>query len=202
MTEEEIKSIFTQCNAILTNGHYVYTSGRHGSTYINKDAIYQYPLKLSLLCLTLAEKFYYLPVEAVVAPAIGGVALTQWTAYHLSQLTNRTILAAYAEKKQTELVIKRGYAKLLYKKKVLVVDDVFNTGNSVQKTIAAVESIEGKPIGVAVLCDRSNMITSRRIPNIPFFSLLEIPADSWKKEMCPLCLQRIPINREIGKETF
>lgn len=35
-----IISILKRTNAIVTDDHFVYTSGKHGSVYINKDAIY------------------------------------------------------------------------------------------------------------------------------------------------------------------
>lgn len=36
----DIISLLKKVGAILTNDHFIYTSGKHGSVYINKDALY------------------------------------------------------------------------------------------------------------------------------------------------------------------
>ncbi len=40
MNDPQIMQIFSSVGAIVTNSHFVYTSGRHSSIYINKDALY------------------------------------------------------------------------------------------------------------------------------------------------------------------
>ena len=40
---EETQAILTSCHAILSNDHFVYISGQHGSGWIDKDAIFVDP---------------------------------------------------------------------------------------------------------------------------------------------------------------
>jgi orotate phosphoribosyltransferase len=37
MKESEAEQILNQAGAVITNSHVVYTSSKHGSTYVNKD---------------------------------------------------------------------------------------------------------------------------------------------------------------------
>ena len=40
-------AILTEARALITGSHIVYTSGRHGSTYVNKDAVYPNTARVS-----------------------------------------------------------------------------------------------------------------------------------------------------------
>src|SRR3990167_2067932 len=112
-----------EAGAIL-QGHFVLASGEHGDTYVNKDAIYPDSDRISGLCRELALFFsqtWQLGAlqSAVIAPAVGGVILSQWIAYHLnSQLSpikpGERVLSLYADKGDDgTFIIKRGYEKLI-----------------------------------------------------------------------------------------
>lgn len=96
--EAEILKIFADTQAIITGSHIVYTSGKHGEAYVNKDAIYPYTAKVSKLCSFIAEDFEDMEIDAVVGPVVGGVSLAQWTAHHLSRLQGKEVLAICADK--------------------------------------------------------------------------------------------------------
>jgi len=201
--QEEALKIFEETQAIVTNIHVVYTSGYHGSSYINKDAIYPHTEKISKLCEFIAESFKDYKIDGVIGPVIGGIVLAQWTAHHLSKIQGKEIVALCADKVQqgseTEFVIKRGQEKFIRNKKILVVEDNITTGGSVRKVIKAVQELEGEIVGVGALCNRGG-ITAEQLGNIPIAkSLLEIPMDAFNKEQCPLCKQGIPINTQLGK---
>jgi len=101
MKEEEILKIFNDTKAIITDSHIVYASGMHGSAYVNKDAVYPHVAEISLLCYKIAEQFANDKIEIVIAPAIGGVILSQWVAFHLTQITGCEVLSAYAEHEES-----------------------------------------------------------------------------------------------------
>jgi orotate phosphoribosyltransferase len=105
MNEQEALQIFGGVNAIITDSHVVYTSGKHGRAYVNKDAIYPHTRETSLLCREIAERFANDGVEVVVAPAVGGVILSQWVAHHLSEITGREVLGTYAEREYEEKIL-------------------------------------------------------------------------------------------------
>ncbi|MBI2066477.1 MAG: orotate phosphoribosyltransferase [Deltaproteobacteria bacterium] len=185
--------------AVLTNGHFVYTSGKHGSAYINKDALYPHTTVISRLCRELAKKFSRSPVEVVVAPVVGGVILSQWVAHHLSRMKKREVLGVYAEKSADGFILKRGYDRLVSGKKVLVVEDILNTGGSAKKVVETVRSAGGVVIGVGALVNRGGVI-AKDLGGVPkVFSLVELPLEAWEANECPLCVRQLPINTEVGK---
>jgi orotate phosphoribosyltransferase len=221
MKEAEVRKILANRNAIITDSHIVYTSGKHGSAYINKDAVYPFTADISRLCRGIAEEFMNSDIQAVVGPVVGGVALCQWVASHLSELTGQEILAIYADKEEskwallceilfpwvgnllklekTSFVLKRGHDKLVTGKNVLVVEDILNTGGSARKVVNAVRAAQGNVIGVGVLCNRGG-VTPEDLGNIPHLSaLLNVRLEAWDEQKCPLCRDGKPINTEVGK---
>lgn len=199
--QESILKIFEEFKTIITNSHVVYASGKHGSTYVNKDAIYPHTAKMSDLCCIIAKQFINENVKVVIAPAVGGVILSQWVAYHLSNIVGYEVLGVYADKSDDgkNFIIKRGYDKLVSGKNILVVEDILTTGGSVKKVIEATRAVGGNVIGLGALCNRGG-ITSQDVADIPkLFSLITIGLESWDEKDCPLCAQNVPINTDIGK---
>ncbi|HSX38989.1 MAG TPA: phosphoribosyltransferase family protein [Candidatus Saccharimonadales bacterium] len=201
MNEKQILKIFRDSSALITNSHLIYTSGKHGDTYVNKDAIYPHTKWISMLCKEIAERFKNEKVDVVIAPAIGGVILSQWVAYHLSKLTDKEVLAVYAEKTEDgkDFIIKRGYNKIIKSSNVLIVEDIVTTGGSVKKVVAEVKKNKGKVVGVAILCNRGNIKKSQigKIPRLE--ALITLNLQDWHANDCPLCKQNIPINKDLGK---
>jgi len=62
----KVVDILKKIGAVITDDHFVYTSGKHGSVYINKDALYPHTKETSEVCLSMAEMFKDKEVEAVV----------------------------------------------------------------------------------------------------------------------------------------
>ena len=146
-------------------------------------------------------------MEVVIAPAIGGVILSQWTAHHLSEITGREVFGVYAEKEwyaevnlaPEPFVIKRGYDKLIAGKNVLVVEDVLTTGGSAKKVVEATRAIGGNVIGLGVLCNRGG-VTPQDVADVPkLIALVNVKLDAWDEGDCPLCKQGVPINTDVGK---
>ena len=84
--EGKIIKILKKIGAILTDDHFVYTSGTHGSVYINKDYLYPHPTETAKVGKMFAEMFKDKDIDVVAAPAVGGTILCTWTAYYLSKL--------------------------------------------------------------------------------------------------------------------
>jgi len=201
MNEQEVLQMLSKIGAIITDSHIIYTSGKHGTAYVNKDAIYPHTKMTSNLCRAIAEQFANDGVEVVIAPAIGGVILSQWTAYHLSEITGCEVFGVYAEKAESgdAFMIKRGYDKIVALKNVLVVEDVLTTGGSAKKVIEATRTLGGNIVGLGVLCNRGG-IEAKDVADPPkLVALANIKLDAWDEKDCPLCAKGIPINTDVGK---
>lgn len=201
MAKVNILAVLKKTGGYITNSHIVYTSGKHGEAYLNKDAIYPHTFEVDKIGNAIALEFKNKNIQAVVAPALGGIILSQWTAYYLSKLNGREVLGIYTEKTPDKnQILTRGYDKLIKNKNVLVVEDITNTGGSVVKVIKSVRGAGGKVIGVCVLANRDPIGVNAKALGVPYFKALsEVKMRAWDEKDCPLCKKQIPINTTVGK---
>ena len=197
MNEDEVLALLQKVGAFRA-GHFVFVSGMHADTYVNKNAMYPYTREMSQLCKSIAERFVGKNVEVVVGPVTGGIILSQWVAYHLSELEGREVYSTYADKDGDGFVIKRGYDELIKGKNVLVVEDLVTTGGSLRKVIETARTIGANVVGAVAICNRGE-VTKEAIGNPPeFVSLLTVHLEQWPESECELCQGNIPVNTDIG----
>src|SRR5438309_11439817 len=113
MNDPEIMQMFAGVGAIVKDSHFVYSSGRHSSVYINKDALYLHTNVISTLCQLMAQPYNADEVDVVVGPVLGGIVFSQWVAYYLnSSRSSGETLDLYAEKegvgRDKQLLCSRG----------------------------------------------------------------------------------------------
>lgn len=203
MNNSEVMQIFVDTGAIVRDSHFVYTSGRHSSVYINKDAVYLHTNSISTLCREMGRPYDADAIDVVVGPVMGGIVLSQWVAHHLNtRRTTGETLAIYAEK-GTDGVTKqfffgRGYDKYVPGKNVLIVEDVLTTGGSVLQVVELVRKHGGNIVGVSALCNRGN-VQPAAIGGVPIHALISINLETYAPDECPFCKRHVPINTELGK---
>ncbi len=197
--EEKVKKILAKANAVLTDGHFVYVSAKHGDKYINKDAIYPHTSLIRQLTKMWAEDFRDSGVEVVVDPAMGGVILSNNTASELSKLLKKDIPGVYAEKDgEGGFTFTRGYDSFVKGKKVLVVEDVLTTGGSVKKVIEMTERAGGKVIGLGAIANRGN-VKAKDIGVKKIDALINLEFNAMEAKDCTLCKNGVPVNTNVGK---
>lgn len=197
--QDGVMELFEKHNAVVRNTHVVFTSSKHGDTYINKDALYPDTRAVASLCQLFADHFASRGIEIVAAPAIGGVALAQWTAHQLSNM-GQSVLAVYAEKQADgHFQFRRGYDALLKGRHVLVVEDIVTTGGSVKGVIEAARQCGAHIEGVAVICNRGGVQPGAIGDPPEVFSLVNINLNSWSEDDCPLCARSVPVNPNLVK---
>ena len=197
MNEDEVLALLQKVGAFRA-GHFVFVSGMHADTYVNKNAMYPYTREMSQLCKSIAERFVGKNVEVVVGPATGGIILSQWVAYHLTELEGREVYGTYADKDGEGFVIKRGYDEIIKGKNVLVVEDLVTTGGSLRKVVEAARTVGGNVVGAVAICNRGD-VTKEMVGNPPeFVSLLTVHLEQWPEAGCELCERGIPVNIDVG----
>ncbi len=197
--EEKVSKILASTNAVLTNGHFVYVSGKHGDKYINKDAIYPNTSAIRKLCRMWAEDFKDSGVEVVVGPAMGGILLSHDTAGELSKVLNIDIPGVYAEKNgDGGFAFTRGYDNFVKGKKVLVVEDVLTTGGSVKKVIDLTREAGGKIVGLGVIANRGG-VKAEDVGVNEINALINIQMVTMEPNECSLCKTGVPVNTNVGK---
>jgi orotate phosphoribosyltransferase len=184
--------ILAECGAVVRDSHVVYTSGKHGSAYVNKDAVYPHTDRVAELCVLLADLGRPYRPEVVCGPALGGIILSQWTAHHLG------VLAVYAEKADGGLALRRGYDALVRGRRVLVVEDVLTTGGSLRDAVRAVQAAGGEVVAAVALVNRGG-VTAADVGAPVLHALLEVQLDAWDAAACPRCRDGVPIDTAVGK---
>ncbi|MEK7691210.1 MAG: phosphoribosyltransferase family protein [Bdellovibrionota bacterium] len=194
------EKILERANALVRNNHFIYSSGKHGSAYVNKDAVYTNPLDVAKLCEQMVLRIGETEIDTVVAPALGAVILGQWVAYYLSRKRdNQIVRSAYAEKLGDGFVLRRGYAELVKGKRVLIVEDILTTGGSVKKVIKTVHEAQGHVAGVVAICNRG-AVRAEDLGPVPFLkALVDFRLETFEATQCPLCAKGIPFHPSLGK---
>lgn len=188
-------NLLRESGAVLENDHFVYISGDHGSGWIDKDAIYPHTERVEQLCRALGRLVQRLTPEVVCGPATGGLIVAEWTAHEIGALATFTEHdpAPAPGALRGRFVLRRGYDHLVAGRRVLVVDDIVNTGHSLRQTIEAVRGAGGTVAAAAALVNRGNVdAAGLGVPE--FVYLLEYRIPSWPAATCALCRTGVPVN--------
>jgi orotate phosphoribosyltransferase len=100
-----------------------------------------------------------------------------------------------------EFTFKRDYDQFVRGKRVLIAEDILNSGGSVQRVIDLVRETEGEVVGVVGLYNRGGV--SAGTLGVPYLScLIEDKLEKYAatpESPCPLCVAGIPVNEKLGK---
>src|SRR5262245_37670514 len=169
-------SVFLKTGALL-EGHFLLTSGLHSPRYLQCALVLQYPEQAEWVGRALAGRFSDHQVEAVVAPAIGGIIVAHETARALG------VRALFTERQGDLMTLRRGF-QLSQGERVLVVEDVVTTGGSTRETIEAVTRAGGRVVAAGSMVDRSGGAAQVGVPREALMTL-EVPA--YDPSGCPMC---------------
>lgn len=185
MTEQEIKQLFIETNAIM-EGHFLLTSGLHSPLYVEKFNVLQHPDYTEKLCRELAARFQDDRIETVVGPMTGGILLAHETGKALGTR------AIFTERENGRMTFRRGFS-LSPGERVLIVEDIVTTGGSVREVIDVVREAGGVPVAVGMLVDRSG--GKADFSPVPHQALLHLAVETFTAEDCPLCKKGVPMTK-------
>lgn len=177
MTSKEVLDIYKKTGALLT-GHFLLSSGLHSDRYLQSALVLQDPDTATRLCASLAELFMGEEIDAVIAPALGGILVSHETARALK------VRALFAERVSGELTLRRGFS-ITRGERLLVVEDVITTGKSTRETIEVVKKAGGVVVAAGSLVDRSG---GRAELGVPYKSLVTLDVPTYPPDACPMCL--------------
>ncbi|MDP3779440.1 MAG: phosphoribosyltransferase family protein [bacterium] len=204
MEPTDVMACLERVGAMLRNDHFVYTSGLHGDTYVEKKMLYTNAPVTALLCGQMARRALdFGRITCVVGPEKGGIILAQWVGYFLNEVSEYVVRSVYAEKSTSSLgspsfVFSDGYGNLVRGQDVLLVDDVAHTGGSLRNLAYRVRQCEGNIVGAVSICNRGG-ISAHNIGIPGLVSLLTISLRSYAAEQCPLCANGTPVNPRYGR---
>ena len=185
---------------LMLDGHFDYGNGFHGAVYLNPHRIFRHPSLIWRLSQDLIE---ILPAEivsstdVVAGPVMGGALLAHTIAGLMDgrrALTHpATDFAPLSLDATGRMVLRPFYATVVAGKRVLLADDVRNTGETFARAKAAIEEAGGKAIATVQICDRLESIVDVGLPN---FALAEYGApENHPVGNCPLCQSGVPVTR-------
>lgn len=190
ITKERMKEIFEELE-VITYGHFLFTSGRHGDTYMQCAKLLKHPQYTEEIIEPIAAEFKDDKIDIVVGPAIGGIIIAYEFAKQLG------VQNFFAEREDGIMTLRRGF-KIPKGARVLIVEDVITTGGSVTEVIDIVEEQGGEVVGVAVLVDR----TGGKVDfGTKFVSGISEELVSYSSEECPLCKEgELPLVKPGSKK--
>jgi orotate phosphoribosyltransferase len=184
MTDEQVLAEFRAADALL-EGHFILSSGRRSSRYLQCARVLMDPARGARLAEALVRR---LPAEvkqqvtAVVSPAMGGVIAGHEMARALG------VEAMFLERPEGTFELRRGF-RLHAGQKVLMMEDVVTTGLSSREAIAAIARAGGETVAAAALVDRSGGTADLGVPFVP---LIRLDVPSWEAADVPPELAAIP----------
>lgn len=178
---DSILESFRARNALLT-GHFVLSSGRHSSEYLQCALALIEPADAMHFGSLIAENYRGAGIDMVASPAIGGLVIGFAVAASLN------LPFVWTERQNGEMTLRRGFT-LGPGVRILVVEDVITTGGSTRECIAALSKAGGDVVAAASIIDRSAGTAAVGVPRI---SLVEMEVPSYEPDACPMCREGIP----------
>jgi orotate phosphoribosyltransferase len=164
MNTDDVLNEFRAAGALL-EGHFILSSGRRSSIFLQKMFVFQDPVRTERLCKALAEKVTasFGKIDVVVSPAVGGVVPGYETARHLGAK------AIFVEREEGVFKLRRGF-QIAPHERVLMVEDIITTGLSSRECLEAIARSTENIVGAAVLIDRSGGKTDIGVPLVSLAS--------------------------------
>ena len=189
-----------QHEVLMLNGHFDFGNGYHGRVYLNPHRLFRYPSTiwrfaqdlLDVLPASIREQ-----VEVVAGPVTGGALLAHTIAGLLDSRRSLThppcSFAPFNYDPAGGFALRPFYRHVLAGRRVLLADDVRNTGETFARCAALVNEAGGTVAATVQIYDRCEANVDLGVPNI---ALAEYKAPAnYKAADCPLCAQKIAITR-------
>ncbi len=145
---------------LMLDGHFDYGNGYHGPAYLNPHQLLRYPSTIWRLAqdlLDLVPDEVTAAADVVAGPPTGGALLAHTIAGLLDSrrsLTHPPCSFAPFEKKGKTPSLRPFYQHLVKGRRVLLADDVRNTGQMVAECADRIREAGGTVLAVVCICDR------------------------------------------------
>lgn len=190
------RGILQRTGAYRTDDHFVLRSGRHTSEYVAKALATTEPTFTEGLGDIIAAHFSGYQVDLVLTTGYGAGLLGHCVARaHLSR--PRFIFATKGRTPggRTEVILQTEYRKFFAEGgRVLIVEDIVTTGETVKQLIKLVEGMGGQVVGIGAIWRRSTRVKFK----YPLFTVVTRDFPTYAPSECPMCRQGIPINPDFG----
>lgn len=183
---------------LIKDGHFDYGNGYHGQVYLNPHRIFRQPSLIWRLGQDLIE---ILPepivsaTDVVAGPVMGGALLAHTIAGLLDSRRSLSVpptsFAPLSLDPSGGLVLRPFYQSVVAGKRVLIADDVRNTGKTFERAKAVIEEAGGTVLATIQIYDRLEAIVDLGVPNVALAGYRA--PENYPAADCPLCKSGVPI---------
>jgi len=199
LREKAVKDL-QQSEILMVNGHFDYGNGYHGRVYVNPHQLFRHPSTIWRFAQDLIDVMpgeLVQRTEVVAGPVTGGALLAHTIAGLLDSRRSLThppcVFAPFNYDPSGGFGLRAFYCREIAGKRVLLADDVRNTGETFSRCAALVHGAGGTVLATVEIYDRCEALGNLGVPNI---SLADFKApENYQASECPLCAQAIPITR-------
>jgi orotate phosphoribosyltransferase len=189
-----------QSEVLIRDGHFDYGNGFHGRVYLNPHQLFRHPSTIWRFAQDLIDLMpteLVQSTEVVAGPVTGGALLAHTIAGLLDSRRSLThppcSFAPFNYDAAGGFTLRSFYRRELKGKRVLLADDVRNTGETFGKCEMLVQAAGGSVVATVEIYDRREAILDLGVPNI---ALAEYNApENYRAAECPLCKSGVPITR-------
>lgn len=166
-------------DGMVRKGHFAFRSGRHSCGLLDRDLLLADPAVASRFGYAIAKHYFTDHVEIVATPSIWGAGLAQWVAYFLEPKAK----VVDATPKPSGPTIAEKLVPLIAERRVLIVDNLIVSGDTMSRFAALIRSHGATVIGIATLWSSGDPeINSSRT-----FAVLNGHYPAFRPEDCPAC---------------
>jgi orotate phosphoribosyltransferase len=190
------RGILLRTGAYRTDDHIVLRSGRHTSEYFAKALVTTEPTFTEGLGDIIATHFSRSVVDLVLTTGYGAGLLGHCVA-RAHPGRPRCIFATKGrtDGNRTEVNLTPEYRAFFAEGgRVLIIEDILTTGETVKELVKLVESMGGQVAGIGAIWRRSTGAKFK----YPLFTIVTRDVPTFAPEDCPLCRQGVPINPTAG----
>jgi len=197
--EKALKDL-QQSEVLMIDGHFDYGNGYHGRVYLNAHQLFRHPSTIWRFAQDLIDVMpsdLVQRTDVVAGPVTGGALLAHTIAGLLDSRRSLThppcSFAPFNYDPAGGFALREFYRNQLGGKRVLLADDVRNTGETFGRCAALVREAGGTPLATVEIYDRCESVVDVGVANI---ALAEYKAPAnYTAGNCPLCRAGIPITR-------
>jgi len=175
MSRENNIRILKESEAFL-EGHFILSSGRHSGGYCQCAHLLRFPDKAAEVLKDVADQLREVEFDKLCGPAMGGIIVS----YELGRQLGKE--AIFTERVDNVMTLKR--FSVNPGDRIIITEDVITTGKSTLETVAALEKLGAKVIGLACIADRR--ADGVDFP-LPVYSAVKLDIQSYETDSCPLC---------------
>ncbi len=188
--------ILRRTGAYRGNDHFLLPSGHHAPEFIDKALVTTEPSFTEGLGAVIAKHFAQWPADVVLSTGLGALILAHCVA---RALPSRPILV-YATKGVTgrgrRVRLPEDFERFITRgTKVLIVEDLITTGETLKLLTRIVEQAGGSVLGIGCLWQRNSKV---QLP-VEVFSLVTRDFPTYDPKSCPMCAKGLPLNTEFAR---